>query len=262
MDLEQTTEAPREGKDLEQVGAEIAGQEVPQENATPAESSTGANENGSQPSQGGATNTPTESTAPFNEHPRWQEMQRELAETRRRADEMAGQLQQIPGYLDQMRQQLTSRDAPVPDWFKELYGDSPKAWGLYQQREAQQYQQMQQSIMQGIQAQQQEQAQVATYWANQVSNEFTKLEQSGKKFDRKELEAVLLNYKPVGEDGLLDFNKAYDILEYQKKAAQVAAQGQQRKKIADATSPTPSGDAPAKDYVTTAEIRGKNWGSL
>lgn len=270
MDTENTTEMPREGESLTEVGERLAGQEASQGNDTTADSSTVPNENGEAPSQGGAPveaatptpNTSAENNVPFNEHPRWKEMQQELAYARQRADELAGYVQQIPGYLDSMRQQLTSKEAPIPEWFVELYGNSPKAWQLYQQRETQMYQQMQQNIVQGIQQQAQYQEQVTTYWESQVENEYKRLEQSGKKFDRAELQAVLLNYRPIGENGLLDFEKAYDILIAQKQAAVAAGQAQKRQKIAEATAPTSGGDAPVKDFVTTAEIRGKNWNSL
>lgn len=274
MEVENLTELPREGDPLEKVGEELLGKEAAQVNETPAESSTGSNENGNAPSQGGAPegaapeqvtpppSTPTQDNVPFNKHPQWIRQQSEMAELRQRNEQMSAYLQQIPGYLDSMRQQLTSREAPIPDWFRELYGDSPKAWQLYQQREAQMYQQVQQNVLQSIAQQQQYGEQVTTYWNGQVENEFQKLEQSGKQFDREELKAVLLNYRPVGDDGLLDFSKAYDILEAQKAKATQLAQGEARKKIAAATAPTPAGESKAKDYTTTAEIRNKNWHSL
>lgn len=272
MNLENPTEMPREGESLEQLGDRLTGQEASQGNETPAESSTESNENGNAPSQEGAPaqpaetqaqpNTPDATNVPFHQHPRWQEMQQQLAESRQREAQITQYLQQIPGYLDSMRQQLTNKEAPIPDWFVELYGNSPKAWQLYQQRESQMYQQMQQSIMQNIYQEAQQREQTATYWNNQVDGEFARLEQSGKKFDREELKNVLLTYRPVGDDGLLDFNRAYEILDAQKKAAQIAAQGVQRKKIADATSPTAGGDSKPKDYATTAELRNKSWHSL
>lgn len=259
MNEENMTEIPREGEPLATLDSLVK--------ETPADSSTETTQDEDTPSQEGemepkAPNIPTESTVPFNEHPRWKEQQAELAELRRQNQDVMQYLQQVPQYLDSVRSQLTSKDQPIPEWFKELYGDSPKAYQLYQQSRQQEKQEMQQQIFADMASQQRQQTESAHYWVGQVESEFKRLEQNGKTFDREELKAVLLNFKPTTDAGLLDFEKAYDILQAQKAAAGAQVRNQERKKIADATSPTSAGEKGAKDYKTTADIRGITWGSL
>lgn len=260
MEEAQPTELPREGEDISTL--EPDENKEAQVNDTPAESSTDSNENGEAPSQEGAPSTPDDTNVPFHQHPRWKEMHEKLTSAEQRADQMSQYMQNIPGYLDEMRKQLTNKDAPVPDWFKTLYGDNPEAYKLYQQQHDQEIQQVRQQVLGEIQENEKKQRDSQAYWARQVNEEFEKLEQAGKQFDREELKTVLMTYRPTNENGLLDFGKAYEILDNQKKAAVAAGQNQQRKRIADTTSPTPGGDTPAKDYQTTADLRNKTWHSL
>lgn len=251
------TEVPREGEPI----AEL----VPQEKEAPAESSTETNQKVDEPSQGGdeqqAPNTPEEKTVPFNQHPRWREMESELSELRKLRQDYEQFKQYLPQYLDSYRVQLTNQDDTAPQWFVELYGDNPQAWKLYQEHENRRYEQVQQRVFQDFQNQQLAREQENARWVQWVNTEVARLQADGKQFDQNELMNTMLKYRPVDENGSLSFDKGYEILMATRAQQQIAANDAARKKIAAATASTP-GDKSSKDYLNTADLRGKSWTSL
>lgn len=248
------TEVPREGNSLESLEQK--------EKETPAESSPEINQNGETPSPEGVTeNIQAQTEVPFHKHPRWQEMQQANMELRQKVEENEKLLQGIPQYLDTFRQQLTSKDAPPPDWFVELYGDSPRAWELYQQHEARRYDEIASRVKQDLETQQQAQISQAKHWDNWVNSEVKHLEETGTQFDKNELFQVMLKYQPV-ENGSLSFSKGLEILQAIKVQESMKTKEKTRKAIADATSPSSGGEKGTKDYLTSADLRGKGWTSL
>ena len=254
MELEKLTdvqqEATPEEKDAQQV------------TDTPAESSTETNQSGEAASQGAAPSIPDVNEIPLHKHPRWQELQSANEELKRTVQEQSRYLQGIPQYLDQFRQQLTSKDSPAPDWFQELYGNNPLAWQKYSERQSQERQQLRQEVMQDIQRSQQQEQAMGAYWVNWTNNELKKLKDNGAEFDDEELKGVMRQSMPTDSQGNLNYPEAYRILTLQKQAAKQVEVEKARKKIAAATTSPQGGESGGKDYMTSDELRKQSWNKL
>ena len=83
------------------------------------------------------------------------------------------------------------------------------------------------------------------------------------KFDDNELAKVLVDYKPVDDQGNLDFHKGYDILSKIKVAEGVekSQKTEEKKKVASQSMEEGSEVTP-KNYKTPKDLRNKDWSDL
>ena len=195
----------------------------------------------------------TEKQVPFHEDPRWQEMHAKA----KRVDELEAQIAELNAFRDETKEKFSKDGEKIPSWF----GGDLDAWNAYKADLAEE----RKSIKEELRAEQiaeKEQAEAQQqHWNNWVDENLTKLEASGKKFDRNELIKVMLETRPTDQNGNFDFEAGYKTYEYRKAVDPVKSQA--RKAFADSTSRSSRGEGEkARDYRTPADFRGKSWNAV
>lgn len=223
---------------------------APLEKETPTESQPETKPEGTveekKPEGGG--NTPPENT-PFHEHPRWKQREEELRTLREENARILAEFETI---------KKTPKSSNVPDWF----GGDEVAWQKYLDHESVKAKEIEDRVLARQDEERNKQKAEAEKWDHWVTDEVTKLQTKGLKFERNELLQVMLDYKPSDENGLLDFQKGYQILEALKFKDVDPARSKARKEIADITSRSKGSEKPTKDYLTPADLRNKSWNQL
>jgi hypothetical protein len=235
--------------------------EQPEDKETPPVTPT-ENKPTEKPSQGG-DNTPV-ATSPSKtltprqqrEESRWQKAQEELRELRKWKEETATKLLE--------REPVASA---IPEWF-------PKSGNA--QTDAQKYKeylsyesgvkaQIKQDILEDQSREAQAKTAEAKKWSEWVEDSLDKLEDEGKTFDRKELQAVALKYLPSDKEGNIDFGKAYEIMTELKKVntAPQAQRADARKRVGDLTNTSRSTAETAKPkFETQRSLRNRSFDQL
>ena len=222
------------------------------EKETPAESPTANEPKEGEPKEG--DNTPQDNI-PFHKHPRWIERENELKSLREQQAENA----RVIAELKVAQEEIKPADTSIPEWFRELYGDNQIGWQKYNEHEQAKEQAIEQRLLERQeQARQQKETEVKK-WNSWVDSEIEKLQSQGAKFDRNELVKIMIEYAPT-TDNNYDFQKGYKIYEALKSKPD-PAHSQARKELADTTTKT-SGEPTKKDYLTSADLRHRSWGSL
>lgn len=237
------------------------------ENETPSESQPENKEDKEEPDQGekpkeDAIDTPKDNTdneedTPF--HIRWKAQKEKLEQEFN---------EKLEAYKKEIEQKVEStikhEDSDIPEWFIELHGDNPKGWQKYQEREKIREEEIKKSVLQEYEEQQKSKQEESKKWEKWVDDEVNALEAEGKKFDRNELIKTVIEFRPTDENNNFDFRKGYAIMEAIKAKNNVVDKeaSNERKKIADIATKSASGDAPKKDFMTPADLRGKTWNQI
>jgi len=227
---------------------------------TPSESPPEIKPESEQPKEG--AHTPEDQYKGFHEHPRWIQREKELEELKAREAENTKIIAELNEFREQASKRFESDDPapPVPDWFKELYGDNDIAWKKYDQYEKEKESRLEQKFIERQEKVKQEEQSNIAKWNNWVEGEIVKLQGEGLKFDRNELIKTMLDYRPSDENNNLDFHKGYKIYEM-LRGKEDPAHSLARKQLADTTTKV-SGEQKTKDYMTAADLRHRSWGNL
>jgi hypothetical protein len=205
------------------------------------------------------TSANEEDNIPFHKHPRWIERENELKELKERDEANAREIAELRSMTEPRD---NTGDEEIPNWFSELYGDNLTAWKAYSQHEQARTEEIENRILARQQQEAEKAIQEQQKWANWVEDEIKSLEAEGLKFDRNKLSKIMLDYSPTDADNNLDFHKGYAIYEALEGKPDNAT-SEARKQLADTTTTTSiKGEPVPKDYVSSAEIRNRSWGSL
>lgn len=234
------------------------------EKETPPESPAG-NEPVKKEPEGGE-NTPDDNV-PFHKHPRWIERENELKSLKEKEEENQRVIAELNSFKEEAQQKLQTiapKDANIPDWFVELYGDNATAWQKYEEHERKRELEIETNLLNRQEQARKQSQQEAEKWNGWVESEIAKLKDEGKEFDRNELIKTMLDYRPTDDKNNFDFKKGYAIYEALKgrSSAEDGARSQARKQIADTTVRSSPASKKSKDYMTTGELRKVSWGQL
>lgn len=230
----------------------------PNKESTPAESQPEKVEEGTEPVQGEQN---TESKEDMAFHKRWAEREAKLK---------AEWDEKLQTSLETQRQEFESKipksesKTNIPEWFVELYGENERAWEKYNDYDKTRRDEIKREVIESQEAARREAAQEDQKWTNWVDSQMAALESKGLKFDRQGLADVILNYKPTDANNNYDFEAGYRIYELLNNSKQVdnSEKSQARKRIADISTKSSNVGESKKDYVSSADIRKKNWSDL
>lgn len=196
-------------------------------------------------------------TVPFHEHPRWKAREEELQSLREQAEENAR-------IIAELAAAKPSSETEVPEWFQELYGDNPIAYAKYSEVEQARKEEIKREIIESQEKERIQAIEEEQRWAKFVQDGFASLEGEGKTFDRNELGKFMLENPITDIEGNFDFARSLSLFErINPPATSDPAHSNARKQLADQTTRSrASGDKPARDYMTPADLRNKSWGSL
>jgi hypothetical protein len=239
-------------------------QEVPQENETPTVSPTDNNTEGTQPSQGGDTNTPDVENIPFHKHPRWIERQRQFEKMEQELQE----LRPLKDEFEQIRAKVAPTEQEMPDWWKEAFGTDEasqqafKKQVEYQQKvEADLEQRLLTKVQERQAEQQRSQQEEVQKWESYIESEVQTLRDKGYTFNRNELLKVVEDFSKDGEGNftghLFPFEKAYEILQLKKTVPDPTATA--RKTAAGLSSTGTKTGSSGPSVPTLTEIRQRGW---
>lgn len=116
------------------------------------------------------------------------------------------------------------------------------------------------------QKKEQEQKEHWTKWTNdrlsEVEKEF-KVDFKADESTKNELSKIMLDYSPTDEAGNLDYRKGWKILSELNKVKETEKNSvtQVKKNIADATVSKETSSQQNKEYLTSQDLRGKDWRS-
>lgn len=211
----------------------------------------------------GGDNTSNDDQLPFHKHPRWIERDNELKELRAKQQEDDRIIADLRAFKQEIETKFKgSETADIPAWFKNLFGDNQQAWAEYKAHTDEEREQIKADLKREAEAEWKQAQEQEKYWQGWVGDQLTKLEQSGKKFDRNELVKIMLETRPTDQNGNFDFEAGYRIYELSKANSVDPAKSQARKHIADEVTKSSRGESKSKDYMTSAELRKKSWHSL
>jgi len=237
-------DVPREGESIEEaldsVDKEL--QEETTEESTPAES---------QP----------ENEPDLRQNSAWKELReaRELAEAK--AQELETRLKA-----------LESQDKTIEksEFVTSLVGDNEDVAEKWEKEKENLKEEVKRELIrEQIEAQEKEQ-QEKEHWTKWTEERLSEVERDFKvnfKDDeslKNELSKVMLDYTPTDEQGNLDYHKGMKLLTEMKKvqAQEETQKTQVKKNIADATVSTETSVQQNKGFVTSNDIRGKDWRSI
>ena len=159
---------------------------------------------------------------------------------------------------------LPKSDVPVPEWFKELYGENVTAWQKYLEHEEAKAQEIEERIFARSQEIASQQEAETAYWSKWVDDQVDRLKDEGKSFEKTELLKVMLDYRPTDEKGNFDFDagfKLYSALKAGRPTAEANPKSP-RKALADTVTKTGKGETPKKDFISAQDLRRKSWDAL
>lgn len=226
------------------------------------------------PSQGGEnTNTPVVPQPPKpttsrqqREESRWQKAQEELARLRKYEADTKPRLETY----EQMLSRLGKEDGAttqIPDWFPKTGNQKvdEQKYKEYLSYESGVKAQIKQELLEEQSQEAQRKSEEQEKWKNWVNESLDKLEDSGKVFDRNELQAIALKYLPSDAEGNIDFGKAYEIMTELKKVqvTSTVERSEARKKIGDLTNTSKQTSEQAKPkFETQRSLRNRSFDQL
>jgi hypothetical protein len=250
---------PREGETVEEVlnsvdkEVQAVEEEVKAETEVPAESQTEKEK----------LDLPDESILKKNSA--WEEMRIAREEAEAKAQELEARLTAL-----EKGDNNTEREVRKSEFVSSLVGDNEDVAEKWEKEKHSLKEQLKQELVQDqIDAQRKEQEQ-KEYWANWTQKKLGEVEAEFKvdfKADqslKNELSKVMLDYSPTDEEGNLDYHKGMKIVtELRKVQVQEETQKTQVKKnIADATVSKETSVQTNKGFVTSNDIRGRDWRSF
>lgn len=191
-----------------------------------------------------------EDKIPFHKHPRFKELVEEKNQYKQELDKLREEVQSQISEIKESRS-----GTKIPAWFTELYGENETAWNKYQEHDKENREEIKRELRDEIQREQKEKEESANKWNNWIEDQINSLKEEGKKFDRNELMKVMMEYKPSDENGNLDFQKGYQIMEVLKKKDPEKINA--RKEIVDEGNS--KAEPQAKKWFTPDDMRGKGW---
>jgi hypothetical protein len=213
------------------------------------------------PSQGGESTPvgqkPQLTPRQQREESRWQKAQAELAELRKFKEEAAQK------FLQYEKPATTQ----IPEWFPKSGNQQvdEQKYKEYLSYESGVKAQIKQELLEDQTREAKAKAEEEAKWTDWVNDSLDKLEDSGKKFDRNELQAIALKYLPSDEQGNIDFGKAYEIMT-ELKRVEAAAKVQKdtaRKEIGSLATTSKSGAESAKPkFETQQSLRNRSFDQL
>lgn len=204
------------------------------------------------------TNTSDEKNIPFHKHPRWQKMHSENQELKTMVDDLKGEISSLK--VEPKEQ----KDAPMPNWFVNLFGEDDQAWSAWQEQTRQQKEEISKEILQAMESKQQSQTQEQQKWEKWVDDQVLAVqEENDTTFDSKTRDKLLkiaLDVKPTDDKGNIDFSKAYEIMQEREEIERLrqGKQKEQKKKVAGKTVST-SKDVSKQTFKTPNDFRNKDW---
>ncbi len=201
--------------------------------------------------------TEEEKQIPFHKHPRWIEREKQWNE-RFETLKQEGQ-EELETALEKLKPQ---EPKGIPNWFKGLYGeDQPEMWNEYNAERKADRDALKQEILVEQREEQSEriskQNEEVQYWNEWIDTEVDKLKADGKSFNRNELLKVALEFKPTDEQGNIDLEKSYELMERMK--AKDTKKSKARKELADSTISDTRGEESPKDFRTPKDLKGRSW---
>ena len=240
-----------------------------EEKETPADSPTETKPEEEKPSQEGEkesseekkpedSNTPEEQI-PFHKHPRWKEIYSKNQELEQKVAELSRFKEEISPKL----QELEEKKQPIPNWFADTFGEDEAKWEAFQTYDRQRREEIKDEIYSENEEYYRNQQEQTKKWSDWTTNQLQDLKDEGLKFEENELLKVLVDYKPVDDQGNLNFHKGYEILLKGKAADEVekSRKTEQKKKIASQSMAEGSGES-QRNYKTSKDLRNKDWSDL
>ena len=262
QETETSEESPTETKQTEESPSQEGEEDKSNSDDNPVDASEDADK---------SKETPDENKdIPFHMHPRWKEKDEKIARLEKALEEQTNSMGEMKTGIDDIRQNLASKE-PSEQYqvFKELFdngslGDDQlnQAWEKFQKLVPQQsvnVDELKQSLRQELAKEQEEkksQEQALIEWSRQQIQE---LKDEGKTFDENKLLKVIEKYSPTNGQGHTDFNKAYELLKLEEKALQDNSKLKAKKQIASRSSSDSSAEPKKDDFVTPADLEGKDW---
>ena len=207
-----------------------------------------------------STGTKEEKDVPFHKNPRFKEIIKErntLRDTIKTQDERLEKLETL--VTDGQKDDAQSN---APDWFISVYGDNPKLWEQYRTHTAKEREGIRDEIRDEIRAEQKSESKKVDDANSYINDAIQELRDEGLKFDKNALEKIALEYRPMDDDGNIDFRKAYEILSMQK-GKKTKEKVDAKKKVASKTGVDRKSDnSKSKGYTTSEDIRNKGFGDL
>jgi len=237
-------EIPREGESLEATldSVEKESQEETEEESTPAESQTEKEE------------------PDLKQNNAWKELREAREEAEAKAQALEERLQALEN----------EGRGEKSEFVTSLVGDNEDVAEKWEKERENLKEEVKRELIQDqLKAQQREQEE-REHWAKWTDERLTEVEQEFKvnfKADeslKNELSKVMLDYSPTDEQGNLDYRKGMKLLTDMKKvqAQEEAQKTQVKKDIADATVSKETSVQQNKGFVTSNDIRGRDWRSL
>jgi len=193
-----------------------------------------------------------EEKLPFHKHPRFKALVEEKNLYKKELDELKEDVESKFSAIKESQ----SKDANIPGWFSELYGENETAWKKYQEHDKQIRDEIKEEIREGLEKEQKEKEESVNKWSEWIDDQVKDLKDEGLKFDRNELMKVMFDYKPADEKGNLDFHKGYEILGLLKKKSPERID--ERKKLID-DSGKGKIEPETKKWKTPEDLVGVGW---
>jgi|TARA_R100001530_G_scaffold119297_1_gene86467 hypothetical protein len=212
---------------------------------------------------------------PLHKHPRFKSKVKELDETRAELEALKRDqsLQDTVSKLSEKVDGLTPKpNEPIPDWFKQLYGEDQDTWNQYQEEqiayEAGIIRKAKEEVLNEIETKsksKEDNIAKANEWIDSELEQLSLnhgLDLSEGKNERNEILKVARDYNPTAEDGSVDFEKAYELWKALKPSGVADATIEERKKIASSTSASKSGDVGKSKIKTSHDFKNRGWDQI
>ena len=200
-------------------------------------------------------NTQTEENLPFHKHPRWKQMYEENKTLKQTVESLNAFKTEVEPLVKTLQPQQ-----PIPEWFKNTYGDSPEIWKQYQTYDKVAREQIKSELLSEIKAEEDKKTQETQKWNDWVAESLTALEDEGLKFNRNELQKFMVDWQkeygtlPINAEGNIDFRKSLELMEKVKPKVDTEATLEAKKKIAAKVSSTSGSETKNKKVMTLGQI--------
>lgn len=258
-------DTPEEKEEEKEEKKEEKAEKKDEEKETPTDSPTEETKTEEPPaSEGGEEEKPQENIQsevkppPFNEHPRWRQLQQRSEER----EEAYQELQEKQIELERQLKEKQQSQEPMPNWFQEQFGDNPQVWQGFRDYNQVQREQLKAEILQEQQAVTQQQVEQAKYWENWVEDSIMTVEQEqgidlSQGQERNAYLKFMGDYRPTDDQGNLDFKRGWDL--YSQTKSQPKQNVAEKKEVAAATMDEGKGQPKKKDYLTPNDLKGTGW---
>jgi len=208
-----------------------------------------------------------EEKLPFHKHPRW----KEITEQNKTLKAFKEKAEPILNEVESIKEKLSTSDKEeIPKWFSDGYPENTEElWAVYKKQQKDQREEIKAELKAEMKAEKEAQQKENKELEEWRDNELQKLVDEGKKFNKNELIDVMLKYKPIDDDGNLDFQKGYEIydaLKVKKSPAKAEPKPKPsttaKKKIASTSTKSGSESDEDKEFLTPQDLRHKSFQSL